>query len=615
MLEKIRQISHSKFFKFFFFLLALAFALSLGDLGKSSSNVVANVGAQKISLQDFLKARSEIQLDIPYPEARTKQANILALQNLITRALLEQEAKNLGLKVSPETLAEYIRNDKNFHKDGTFDLEIYKKLLAQNNLSEADLLKSLSNQVAVKFLVNSITANLPLKKILTDYYYQFAVEKRAISLVSAQVKPQIFSSIAENELKDYYQKNQNLFQTKEKRSYSYMTISLAELKKNSIITEEEIKKEYQANTHEYSLPETRDFFHFLAPSEKIAKEVIKTLETNNDHKQVAKNFIEQKVISENLNNQPSNSFFVNIEANLFKLKEHQVSQIAKSDLGWHIFKVVKIHPKLYEPLAQAKARIEESLKTKAAELQLYEISKQIEDDLASGADFEEIAKRYNLNLNKVEDASGNDQITLIAFQTNLHEESVLTQIGNNQEYVIVKVNNIAPAKTQNFSEALDKVKILYTMQLREKIAQESAELLKQQKIADPIQAMNILKPILSKYSLKDQDIEVDVLREEISRPIISKSNLPNDLVTQIFKLKIGDCTLVVNLDAAKAGFAIVDKLMPMEQKDSQLYAAIEQTVTKQYNDDFYDQYINYLYSKYKPEINQALIDKATKETP
>lgn len=611
MLEKIRQISHSKFFKFFFFLLALAFALSLGDFNKSAGNVVAVVGNQKISLQDFLKSRQEVQLDIPYPEARAKQANVIALQNLITKALLEQEAAKLGIKVSPQTLAEYIRNDKSFHKDGAFDLEIYKKLLAQNNLSEADLLKGLSNQVAIKFLVNSISANLPLARVLTDYYYQFATEKREISLVSAQVKQQRFANIAEAELKDYYQKNQNLFQSKETRSYDYLTISLTDLKKSAAITEEELEKEYQANTHEYSLPETRDFFHFLVPSEKIAKEVLEALKTDADHKKIAKKFIEQKVISENLNNQPSDSFFVNIDANLFNLKENQLSQVSKSDLGWHIFKVVKIHPRLYEPFAQAKTRIEENLRTKAAELQLYEISKQIEDELASGASFAEIAKRYNLNLKTVENASGNDQITLIAFQTNLHEESALTQVGSTQEYVIVKIDAITPAKTQDFTEALDKIKLLYTMQLREKIAQEAASLLKNDKIANLADATNALKSILSKYNLNNQDIEVAIKRQEVARPIIAKSDLPNDLINQIFKLQINESTSVVNLDAAKAGFATVNKLLPMGTKDAQLYAAIEQTVVKQYRDDFYDHYINYLYSKYKPEINQALIDKAT----
>jgi peptidyl-prolyl cis-trans isomerase D len=619
MLEKIRRIAHHYLFKLFFLLLAVVFVISLRDFSGSSTTEVASVGGQKISVQDFIQAKQEVMNQFKDQELLPEQINNIAVMRLTTQALLQQEALSLGITVSPEVLAEYIRNDSNFHKNGEFDLEVYKKLLQHNNLSEDKLLKSLSNQVASKFIVDSLSVNMPLTKVLNDYLYDYLTEKRVISLISANTNKLSFSNLNEVELKDYYQKNQNLFQSREKRSFSYILLSPGEFGKNAVITEADLYKDYENNMAEYALPETRDFYHFLSPSQELGDKVVQSLKANSNVQAVAKDFVEQKVISENFTNQPSTSFVSSLDPSLFELKEGEVSAVIKSDLGWHVFKITKIHPKQYKSFAESRVEAEKQLRNKMAEKQLYDISKQIEDDVASGASLQDIAKRHNLPFSQVSQASGNEAVTVVAFQTELNEESDITPIHNNQDYVIVKVNEVIPAKTLDYVEVTDKLKDLYALKLKGDIASEVAKAMQESYQKDP-QALvknsalnsavvqNILKPISIKYKVSSGDIVTTLTSLEVARPIlVSNPNLPPAFVDGLFNLKVGKASTVQALDTAKYGFSVVMNIVTGLKKDPQLYKYVESISSANYKNDIYDQYLDYLRSKYLVEINYELI--------
>ena len=626
MLEKIRKIAHHTLFKLIFLGLAIVLVLSLGEIGGSQQNTVVNIGNKNISLQEFMKTKQTLVDQAGTQQIPQEQLNNMTLNKLITQNLLQQESENLGIKISPETLAENIQSDSNFHKDGVFNLEVYKRLLEQNNLSEKMLLKILSDQVSSNLLMQSIYINLPLKNLLHDYTYEYVTEKRNIDLITVDTNKQTFMTFAANDLKDYYIKHPELFQEKEKRSFSYIKLSLDEFKKNATATDQELQKEYEENMSEYTLPETRDFYHFVAPNEKLAQEVITVLNKNDKHLEVAKLFVAQKVIGENFINQPSTSFIATIDPTLFNLNENNVTNAIKSDLGWHVFKVIKIHPKEHESLTHAKTKLDTKIRQQKAQQQIYELSRQLEDDIASGADFQDIAKRHNLSFVQANKTSGNDPITILAFKTNLNEESPLTEIKKSpltkdeeiEDYVIVHVNEIILSKTEDYEVVLANKKIqdLYTLQQKITLSEEVAislqehyqKLIKNSKLNDLL-VKELLKPFYYKYKTSsNQAIEVSLLNKEVIRPMLFQNdNLSVDFVNDIFALKMSKASNVKMQNTAKASFAIVNRAIFDKHKNPQIYNYLASITDTNYKNDIHDQYISYLHSKYSVKINYALI--------
>ena len=640
MLDKIRHVMKNFFAKLLFLIVAISFISSLFDTDKTKSYIVATVGKEIFSLDDFLKVKQEetsllkqnSDLSPEQMQAALSGINNRSITKIITKSLISQEIKNLGIQVSPEVVADYIHHDSYFQKNGKFDLETYKKIIEHNNLNEDMFLEQVANEVASKFLLNSLTVNLPLKKNLTDYLYSYLSEKLAISIIKTNLEKQNFTNINDQALQDFHKQNSQYFQSPEYRSFEYLLFSAKNLQQDIKISSEELQKEYDENKEEFALPETRDFHHFLIPDQQTAQQVLEALKQNPEASKVAKSFIDKKVISEIFTNQSSHSFLSSLDPSLFKLKENEISGIINSDLGIHIFKIIKIHPKQYQDFAKIKDQVMDKALAKKSELQLYEFSKTIEDDIASGASLNDISTRNNIPLiqaNKVSLIDGNSnipqEIINLAFSTAINEESPITNIHNNQDFVIVKTKEIESPKLQDFSLVKSKILELYSTKLKGDVALEMTKALQaahEQLIFPESSKLNnklvqeTLKPIFDKYNLPMKQINSIVTLEniEVTRSgSINNANLPPLFLSELFNLKLKQASIPEKFSANSYAFAIVQEILPNAEKDPKLYKQVEEVSENNFKNEMMDQYLEYLRNKYPTTINMELLNNKSDE--
>jgi peptidyl-prolyl cis-trans isomerase D len=627
MLEKIRDLSHNYVFKIFFILIAIIFALSVVDLNNNNQFVI-HVGKEKISLQDFWQTKQQILAELGNKASQhtTAEINKSIIDRIVTQSLIEQEAKELGINIDSETVAFFIRNDKSLHKNDQFDLNNYKKLLEASNLTEDKLISKLSSQIASQLLISSVLANLPLEETYNNHLYEYINEKRSIALVSVNANKVELGAASSKEIEEYYNKNKDSFLTPEYRSFVYVLLSKNHFIQNYAFTDAEMEQEYKNNKEEYSIAETKDFYHFLAPSKELADEIKLELEKGTDPALLSKKFADQKVVGELFINQSSSGFLSNISSNLFQLKYNQVSDVNKSDLGWHIFKVTKINEKQYKSFAESKVELENSLKSKLLEKQLYELSQHIEDDIASGAQLPDIAQKHKLPLVEVKnialdgsyaDTKGSKidpQIVKLAFDTPVNEESNLTSLDNN--LVITKVtSSLAPALKP--LKTVDKeISKIITINNKDNLSLEIAKILhsefvkQPQLITDKLDyklAQNMLEPIYKKYNLPIKNkLVIDVTNQDISRSMLNDSNnLPFSFVDHIFNLEPNKSSVVDKIDEMKYGFAIVKKISNGSNSKTPLYDYIKGA--NNYKNALYQQYLDYLRIKYQVKFNSDFI--------
>ena len=144
MLTYMRKHSRSWFIKLIFGAIILTFVAWGGSTyWAKEQNKIAKIDKHIISIQQYSKAYSntlkayEQQYGPMFtPEIiKMLKLNEKVLDQMIDNYILEQEAQRLGVSVSKADLQEAIRSVPAFVSGGTFDMERYKRLLEQYELT------------------------------------------------------------------------------------------------------------------------------------------------------------------------------------------------------------------------------------------------------------------------------------------------------------------------------------------------------------------------------------------------------------------------------------------------------------------------------------------------
>src|SRR5262249_4497112 len=137
MLEQMRNVS-SVFSKTLLGLIALSFILfyGYGSISRRSGQghaLIAKVNDEGIPVLKFntqVRNQNALLEQFGQNKATPEMQQMLenqVLQRMISNTLLSQAAYRLGLRVPDTELADEIRKNPNFQKDGVFDEELYLK--------------------------------------------------------------------------------------------------------------------------------------------------------------------------------------------------------------------------------------------------------------------------------------------------------------------------------------------------------------------------------------------------------------------------------------------------------------------------------------------------------
>jgi parvulin-like peptidyl-prolyl isomerase len=143
MLKMMRH--HAKYFYVLFFIVILSFIFwGVGTIDKTSSGgIVAEVGKQKITQEEYYRAYDntfKFYKDLykeKFDEEMQKKMNLkeMVLDSLIANRVLLLAANESGIKVSDEELNDAIIHEPAFMKDGVFDSQIYQNTLRLSRIT------------------------------------------------------------------------------------------------------------------------------------------------------------------------------------------------------------------------------------------------------------------------------------------------------------------------------------------------------------------------------------------------------------------------------------------------------------------------------------------------
>jgi peptidyl-prolyl cis-trans isomerase D len=387
----------------------------------ASSDKIANVEGHEITSGDFRRTyQAQLQ---SYRSAYGGQMNEqllkqLGIENQILQQMVDEraalaEADRLKIKVSDEEVRQRILSTPAFQDNGAFIGEQrYQQLLRMQRppMTAAQFEDNVRRQLAVEKLRSSLTdwLSVPDKELEQEYRRRNDKVKLAVvSFTADSFRPQV--SATDAEVTSYFDAHKNDFKIPEKRKIKYLLIDIDAMRAKVVVPPADIDRAYNTNAEQYSTPEQVRASHILLKTEgkddatvkAKAEELLKQAKSGADFAELAKKNSEDEASAKNggdLDYFGRGRMVPEFDQVAFTLEPGQLSDLVKTQYGYHIIKVTDKKPASTRPLADVRQQLNDQLAYERAQAQAADLAQKLEKEITKPGDLDKAAQANGLTV-------------------------------------------------------------------------------------------------------------------------------------------------------------------------------------------------------------------------
>jgi len=338
-----------------------------------------------------------------------------ALDSLINKRLISQEAGRLGLRITDDEVADAIRAYPAFQINGEFDEGRYGSLLRYNRMEPADFESETRSGLLGQKISQFIKCFFPVADTEIMDYYTYQKEKINIGFVSFD--PQDFREkigVKQEEKEEYFEKNKEKYRISEKIKIAYLALDPSDFEDKVTVEEKEISDFYELNQESFKDPKQIKARHILfkvspdasQSEESEAKEqalaILERARGGEDFAALAKEYSQDPTASEggDLGYFERGKMVEPFEELAFALKTGEIGGPVRTRFGWHIIKVDDIRDATIKTLPDVRDQIEEGLKKEISRDMAHERALSLMDQMPYNIDLATYAAQHGLEANE-----------------------------------------------------------------------------------------------------------------------------------------------------------------------------------------------------------------------
>ncbi|MDX8456347.1 peptidyl-prolyl cis-trans isomerase [Mesorhizobium sp. VK9D] len=444
-------------------------------------HAVITAGGTEVSINEYRLAydRQVSLLSQQYGQRVTQeQAKLLGVDNqvlsqLVSGAVLDEQARKLGLGLSKDRLAELTREDPAFKgPGGQFDRRTFEYLLHQLGMRPEDYLKNRSQVAVRQQIVEAISDGLKVPQTFLKAVSLYRGEDRTIDyLVLPKTLVQPIEAPSDSALNTYFDANKKNYAAPEYRKFSYARLEPQDIMDPSAVTDSQVSDDYNKNVARYTTPETRTIEQLVFKTPDAAKAAYDSLKAGATFDKLVT--AEGKTQADTLLGTLAKDKIADkaVADAAFSLNANEVSQVVQGAFGPVLLRVTEIKPQVVKPLSEVSSQIRKDLALGEASRILLDVHDSYEDTRASGASLAQAAEKLKLKVVTIDaiDRTGqrpdgtivNDLPesaelikSVFAAEPNTENEGLTTADNG---FVFYEVQSVTPARDRTLDEVRKKV--------------------------------------------------------------------------------------------------------------------------------------------------------------
>ena len=482
-------------------------------------NILARVGDDNITIEDVARRAEEFQ------RSQGRQIPPAMMPQLVDYMITDRaqllQAQRLGLRVSDAELKDELQHgplSTYIFPDGKFvGQEKYQNFVTQQLQSSVEHFEEQErNYILQRKLTALVTSNISVTPadIEREYQRQNLKVKLQYAVVSlADLSKQI--TVSEPEIKAYYQSHKSQYENSvpEKRKAKYAVIDVGKLAAGEQISPSELLSYYNQHKSEFQQQEEIKASHILIKTEagqdgkvsaaadaaarKKAEDILKKLRAGANFEELAKKESDDKASAINggsLGFFQRGSMVPEFEKAAFSLNKGQISDLVKTQYGYHIIRVDDKHQAGTPSIEQVKEKIEPFLKQQKAQREAEALANSVQSEAGSQG-LDAAAAKHALQVVTSDWFARGDSLpglgtapefmqAIFSAQEKSPPQSVGTQLG----YVVFQVTGVKPPATPTFAEIRSQVESQFKTEKAAGMLEQKAA-----QISDRARALHDLK--------------------------------------------------------------------------------------------------------------------------
>jgi peptidyl-prolyl cis-trans isomerase D len=477
-----------------------------------SSGEIASVGGTKITQLEFQQAlqlqqekiRASVGPNVTADMLDTPQIRQSVLDSLVDQHLIAMQVSKSRIAVSDAELFQYISSAPALQENGKFSPERYGELAASKGMTKLAFDARLRRDIAMQRVASPITEGVLTGKEAGQRWLAAMLEEREVA--EAALMPEQYTAAVKLDptaVKAYYDSNKAAFAVPEQARAEFVVLSQKQLEQEVSVSEDDIKAAYAAHQDQYQQAEQRRASHILINVAKNAsaadviaaqiraKQVLELAKQKNaDFAALAKQHSQDTGSAQkggDLDWFGRGAMVKAFEDKAFSLKEGELSDLVRSDFGFHIIKLTGIRAEHVKPLEEARGEIAQELRSKAAAKKYAELAESFNNTVYEQADsLKPAADKFKLKVEQSEWISkANPGATILAnpkLLTALFADDSIKNKHNTEAVEVASKTLVAahvieyrPATVRPFEEVRSEVEKKLTLEEAAKLCHKDGE--------------------------------------------------------------------------------------------------------------------------------------------
>ena len=447
----------------------VAYLVPGGPGGGATTNeaVIAEVCDSKITLR-------EVQLQLQ-SALKNKSFPMQMIQNYIpefvNQFVAERatacQANDMGIRVSEEEVANAIKSMLPNIFQGGFNKELYAGFLAQQNLTIPEFETNVRKQMQLVKLRNLVMEGLIVTADEIEGEYKRRNEKIKVEYVAFaadKFKGQV--TLTPADVQTYFNANRDRFKTEEKRSFDLLVAAEDKIGATIDVSENTLRQVYASAGDRWRSGERVHVRHILFKTteksdadvkaiEAKAAGVLQQIKSGADFAKLATEHSDDpgsKAKGGDLDWVVKGQTVANFEASAFSLKKNEISNLVKTEYGFHILQVLERDEPKVRTFDEVKAELATEMRRQQVQARMEQAAEQARAELAKAPkNAAAIAAKYNLNHYTVQEARPSDPLQEIGVNQDFSSAVFSLQPGGVSNGIIIGNNKIAIAVLQGIT--------------------------------------------------------------------------------------------------------------------------------------------------------------------